>query len=196
MCLSLSQRDKGQQKVEGLTEVLDLTKEVIREEKTIHMQVNYTQRESLSNKIALFYSYAQADRKLRDQLARHLSPLALNDERLILAGELESQKNDLLLEEADFILLLLSSEYLNSERCKREMQCALQRREQDEVRLIPIILRPCLWESTPLAHFSCLPENRQPVTDWRNRDKAFFEIARHLYRLIGFYNDHPFARSL
>jgi hypothetical protein len=92
------------------------------------------------------------------------------------------------LDKAGLILLLLSSEYLNSERCKREMQRALQRREQDEIRLIPIILRPCLWESTPLAHLSCLPENRQPVTDWRNRDKAFFKIAQHLSNLIDLYN--------
>jgi len=152
------------------------------------MQTYDTQGESLSRKITLFYSYALADKKLRDQLAKHLSPLALTEEQLIFPGESQSQTNALLLDKAELVLLLLSSEYLNSERCKYEMQRALQRREKDEIHLIPIILRPCLWESTPLVHISCLPGNKQPVTDWRNRDKAFFEIAQNLSRLIELHN--------
>jgi len=51
-------------------------------------------------------------------------------------------------------------------------------------RVIPILLRPVLWEGTLLAQLKGLPENGQPITTWANQDQAFHQIASHLADIV------------
>ncbi len=74
-----------------------------------------------------------------------------------------------LLNTAQIILLLLSANFLASEHCHDVMMRALQKHKEDNVYVIPILLRPVNWEDSPVSALQAFPANGKPVTNWRNR---------------------------
>src|SRR5437868_1226039 len=129
--------------------------------------------------ITVFYSYAHADERLRQQLEIHLGLLRQQriiaewHDRQIGAGTDWAQEIDTHLSTARVILLLISPDFLASDYCYGvELQRALQRDAANEARVIPILLRPVAdWEKAPFARLAVLPTNARPITTWRNRDQ-------------------------
>jgi DNA polymerase III delta prime subunit len=141
--------------------------------------------------IIVFYSYASADKELRDQLAKHLIQLKRDElisdwhDQQILAGSDRAQAIDQAIHSAHIILLLVSSDFLASETCYQvEMQQALAHHRRREACVIPLIARPCDWQHSPFEHLQCLPRNRKPITTWNNQDEAFATIAQELRHVI------------
>ncbi|MBD1854794.1 MULTISPECIES: toll/interleukin-1 receptor domain-containing protein [Leptolyngbya] len=139
--------------------------------------------------LILFYSYAHKDEILRDELDKHLSLLKREGsidawyDRDINAGSDWTNAIDTNLNTADIILLLVSANFLASDYCyETELTCALDRHGQGEACVIPIILKPCDWESAPFGELAALPtahsEGIKPVTLWTNQDEAFLAIAK------------------
>jgi hypothetical protein len=56
----------------------------------------------------------------------------------------------------------------------------MDRQAAGTARVIPVLLRPCLWEDTPFGGLSPLPANRVPVTKHPSQDEALAEVARAL----------------
>jgi hypothetical protein len=141
--------------------------------------------------VELFFSYAHRDEALREELSRHLALLqrqgyvsAWHDRRLQpgddWAGEIDAH-----LEQAQVILLLVSPDFLASRYCwDVEMRRALERHEQGEAVVVPILLRPVDWAEAPFAKLQVLPAEAKPVTTWANRDEAFADVARALRQLV------------
>ena len=118
----------------------------------------------------LFISYCHKDEDYAESFQKILSPLvgegkALSNiwyDRKINVGEEFWDKIDSHLDDSDVICLLLSSDYLSSNSCKKEMNRALERHEKDHVLVIPVVLRPCGWvdednrlsKLRPIAHFA------------------------------------------
>src|SRR6266700_2090432 len=147
--------------------------------------------ESKRTPLSVFISYAHEDEPLRQRLEAHLSLLRRQGlianwhDRQILAGEEWSQEIDEHLEAASIILLLISPDFLASDYCYEiEMQRALERHQRGEARVIPIILRPVDWRTSPFARLQCLPRDGKAVTTWQNPDEAFLTIAEGLRRVI------------
>src|ERR1051326_920204 len=122
--------------------------------------------------LPLFYSYAHEDEPLREQLEKHLRLLSrqgiISDwhDRQIVAGMNWEQEIDEHLNTASIILLLISSDFLNSDYCyDREMQRALERHKHGEAHVIPVILRPCDWHNAPFGHLQCVPRDGKAVTE-------------------------------
>ena len=137
--------------------------------------------------ITLFASYAHQDTSLQGELKEHLRPLQrdglieLWPDRDMSAGTGWEQQSSELLQTAQIILLLVSIDYLNSDYCSGvEMKQALERHERGEVRVVPILLRPCLWKTSPLGNLQVLPGNGQPVTTWANREAAWLNVVQNL----------------
>jgi len=65
-----------------------------------------------------------------------------------------------------------------------EMTRAMERHQQGEVRVIPILLRPVLFTGAPFAMLKMLPTNGKPVVSWHNRDSAFVDIALGIERVV------------
>src|SRR5260221_2084879 len=127
--------------------------------------------------VIVFYSYAHEDEPLREQLEKHLRLLSRQGlisewyDCQIVAGMGWAQEIDEHLEVASIILLLISADFLASDYCYDiEMKRALERHQRGEARVIPIILRPCDWRSSPFAHLQCLPRDGKAVTTWQNLD--------------------------
>jgi len=82
---------------------------------------------------------------------------------------------------ADIIALLVSPDFLNSDYCcEKEMSRALERKEREEAVVVPIIVRECTWEETPLAGLQAIPEGALPVTKWPDHDSAWKNVAQSL----------------
>lgn len=133
----------------------------------------------------IFYSYSDKDREYIDKLENHLSTLKKQGaiscwhHHAITAGREVEKEIDTHLSRAEIILLLVSSDFLASDYCyDTELKRAMQRHQKGESRVIPIILRPCYWESTDFAKLQPLPEKAQPITTWDNEDEAFLDVAK------------------
>lgn len=129
-------------------------------------------------------SSAETDLKLLGELETHLRPLELDGllqlshRRRVGPGEDVAQRQAEALEAAHLILLLISSDYRNDDACVDESRRALARRDAGEVRVIPVLLRPCDWKHGPLAGLKPLPGNELPVSSWTDRDAAWENVAR------------------
>ena len=116
----------------------------------------------------VFFSYSHADEALRNELEKHLAGLCRegvittwHDRRIGPGDDLHGQIHDQL-DSADIVLLLVSSDFLDSNYCYDvEMMRAMQRHERGEARVIPIILRPCDWHGTPFRRAQCSAPRRQ-----------------------------------
>jgi hypothetical protein len=135
----------------------------------------------------VFFSYSHKDEALRDELEVHLAMLIRQGlistwhDRRISAGEVLDSAVDENLEAADIILCLASPEFIASEYCySREMQRALERHENGEARVIPVILRHCEWDQTPLKGLRGTPRDNKPIMAWPDRDEAFNYVARDI----------------
>jgi hypothetical protein len=135
--------------------------------------------------IRVFLSYAHRDEALVEEFRSHLAILRRRGmvaewyDRRIAAGGDWNHKISAALEEADLILLLLSADFLASDYIfDVEVQRAMQKQQEGKARIVPIILRPVLWEATPFSVFQALPRDARPVTSWRNRDEAWFDVMQ------------------
>ncbi|MBA3242772.1 MAG: TIR domain-containing protein [Acidobacteria bacterium] len=141
--------------------------------------------------VEVFYSYSHKDEKLREKLDNHLTLLQRqglikewNDRDIEAGADWEIEINAHL-NSARIILLLVSDDFIASDYCYGiEMKRALERDERGEARVIPIILRPVDWESSPFGKLQALPKGGKPVVEWRPRDSAFKNIAQGIRKVI------------
>jgi len=135
----------------------------------------------------VFFSYSHKDEALRDRLEQALIMLqreglieAFHDRR-IPPGDLLDPAIDAELERADIILFLLSPDFLSSRYCyDLEMARALERAESGAAKVIPIVLRPCEWDRSPLGKYLALPTDARAVTKHPDLDDAFLDISKGL----------------
>lgn len=141
--------------------------------------------------LKIFYCYARKDKPLRDEMDLHLSALKRQNSVItwadheIAPGEDWAKDINRHLNDADIIFLLVSPNFMGSDYCYGiEMRRALERHEQKQARVIPIILRPVDWEDAPFSNLQVLPTNAQPVTGWPDHDAAFADIVKNLRPMI------------
>jgi hypothetical protein len=137
-------------------------------------------------------SYSHKDEALRKELEAHLAPLrreGLIDiwhDRRIVAGQPLDAAIDSHFAVADVILILVSSDFLNSDYCYDiELRRAMERHNRGEAIVIPVILRQCDWKRMPFGHLLAAPTDGIPITSWQSRDEAFHEVARAIRASIG-----------
>ena len=141
--------------------------------------------------IKIFFSYAHEDKKLREELDKHLGALkrsglivTWHDHAFEGGTQWEDEINNRL-NTADLILLLISHHFIDSDYCYgREMSRALERHNAGEARVIPIILSPVVWEDTPLKKLNALPREGKPITGWRNRNSAFMQVVQDIREIV------------
>jgi hypothetical protein len=149
------------------------------------MDIRDDERIGIGENLEIFCCYARKDLSLLLKLKTHLALLeregSLNiwhDMDISPGTEWEEEINKHL-NTAHIILLLISPDFMASDYCySKEMKRAMERHECGEARVIPILLRPGIWQEAPFAKLQVLPSNAQAVTEWRNRDKALFAIAQ------------------
>ncbi len=141
--------------------------------------------------LSMFVSYSHKDDELRDQLVTHLTIfqrqklINIWHDRRLIAGDDWKGKIDENLEKADIILLLVSSDFIASEYCYDvEMKRALERHDDNDAVVIPIIVRDVKWSLAPFAKLEALPTDGKAVTVWKNRDSAWENVADGIEKVI------------
>src|SRR2546422_964645 len=132
----------------------------------------------------VFICYAREDKALRQELEKHLSNLRRQnvitswyDGDISPGTEWKSQIVEHLNTD-QIILLLISADFMYSDFCySLEMTQALTRHDANQVRVIPIILRPTDWKGAPFAKLKVLPTDGKPVTKWPTHDEALHDEA-------------------
>jgi hypothetical protein len=87
--------------------------------------------------------------------------------------------------DSDLFLALVSPDFLGSPYCyEREMQAALRRHSEGSMRVIPIIVEPCDWKSSPLSAFKALPRDGKPISLWANENLAMLDVVTEIRKAL------------
>jgi tetratricopeptide (TPR) repeat protein len=145
----------------------------------------------VSPPLRVFLSYSHKDEELCERFLVHLSQLKRDgliepwhDRRITpgaeWAGAIHNELNA-----AHIIILLVSPDFLASDYCNDvEMTRALERHQSGEALVVPVIIKPCDWQTSRLAHLQALPKDAKPVVDWKTTDHGFVDAVKGLRRLI------------
>lgn len=139
-----------------------------------------------------FISYAHHDRVMLERLHAHLAMLrragGISDwyDRDILAGTPIEREISEQLESSQLFLALTSPDFLASQYCyDKEMMRAITRHDAGMTVVVPIILEPCDWLSSPLKQFKAVPRDGKPISEWTNQNAALLDVVSELRRLVG-----------
>ncbi len=106
------------------------------------------------------------------------------DRSKVVAGAKWKETTEKNLQNADIVLLLVSSDYLSQKWCGEMQKKALELGKY----LIPVILRPCLWQvNVALKALSASPQQNGivvPISIWKNQDEAFQNVASAIYEVV------------
>ena len=140
-------------------------------------------------KIEIFLSYSHNDEKFKDKLITHLASLKrrgiVSDwhDREIVPGEDLDKNIKQELREAEIILFLVSADFVASDYIYNiEIKHSLERHEQNDAIVIPIILRPCDWKDLNFGTLKALPKDGKPITRWDDEDNAYLNIVEGIKR--------------
>src|SRR5947199_699488 len=132
--------------------------------------------------------FADDDKAWCTILLNHLSSLkheqliSLWDRSQVMAGADHEAVISEHLMHASVLLLLVSAAFLASH--DPEWQRALWRRHSNKALVVPILLQPVDWQSTPLACLQPLPTNGQPITLWSNQEAAFADVVKGIRAVL------------
>lgn len=144
--------------------------------------------------IKVFYCYAPKDKQLLEKLRNHLCNLSKQGkieewyDDHSSTGEKRKPEINKHLGKADIILLLISADFISSSYFEVLAEYAKQKKFENRL-VIPVILKRVNWESTSfrggkLGDLQPLPEPERgkergtPVSEWKNREEAFYNIAK------------------
>src|SRR6266487_3683045 len=117
----------------------------------------------MSVALKLFCCYAREDQEMLVSLKKQLMPLQRQGQIIVwseddLQAGMEREKElHRHIESADIILLLISPDFMNSDYCySTELKRSMERHEQNNARVIPILLRPTYWKGAPFEKLKML----------------------------------------
>jgi len=142
----------------------------------------------------LFISYSHQDETWKDRLMTHLRALdpayqfEVWVDRQIQVGDDWEAEIEGAMARADIAVMLISADFLASEFIRGiEVPRLLQRRADEGMRLVPVLVGSCLWKETPwLAELQCLPRDGREMASFRgnNVDKQWTKVAKAIAGFI------------
>ncbi len=139
--------------------------------------------------IKIFLAYSHHDIQMVDRLIKFLSgmlhekSISVWHDRDIAPGQSWEEEIKSAIEEADVILILISADFLASNYCYTEMSKSLIRMREEKTCVIPIILRYCHINDSPIGHLQVLPKDGKPIAAWKDQDKAFYEVTKGIEKI-------------
>jgi len=143
------------------------------------------------SKPTLFVSYSRKDEKYLEDFKVQTAGLRRNNQmelwtdQDITAGKVWEKTLKQQLESADIIVFLLSPDFIASDYIYDvEITKAIERHDNGEVIIVPVLIRPCDFDSTPLTKFQALPKNAKPIKKWEDTDEAWMDVVIGLKKTI------------
>lgn len=146
------------------------------------------------NKIKVYFLAAPEEEDECQAIRKYLVP-AIRNSKIpveiysdfeIPAGEDKAKYKQKLLE-ADIVLALISSDYISDDETYERTQKVMERYNNNETILVPILVRNCLWKHTPFVKLPLLPKNLQPLNNkqfWNSEDDALMAVVEDIYEAI------------
>jgi hypothetical protein len=144
-------------------------------------------------RVLVRHSAAEKDVALARELLQHLEPLKrfagvdVWSEARIRPGDDWRDEIRRAIDQADVALLLLSSDFLAADGLMDvEVPRLLERHRAGALRVIPVLMRSCLWEAHPwVKDLRPLPRGEKPVGSFSAdaRDEVLTEVAKEIVSL-------------
>jgi len=142
-------------------------------------------------RVKIFFSYAHEDREYLNEFKDYIKIFERNglverwdDNELVVGEKWDNTIKDKIYS-ADIVVFLLSASSLASDYINDyELKIAFELNDMDEVYVIPIIIKDCLWDMTGFSDFQILPIDGKAVNSWRLREEAWTATARGLKKAI------------
>jgi hypothetical protein len=153
-----------------------------------------------------FVSYSKFDGELAkdghnllEDCKKHLAPLTRYNHMLftwddteLIAGEEWDNTIKEALATSDIIFLLMSPDFLNTRYIQEtELKIAIDRHNNKECMVVPIVLRRCGWTDIPyLSKLSGIPRKGIPVASWKENgqwhsiDDAWHQVYNEVKKLV------------
>jgi tetratricopeptide (TPR) repeat protein len=147
---------------------------------------------TIATAIRVFFSYAATSRKdtqLVHRLRKQLSNVRrqqLIDDSLDSAQTRPAHLVRLGLDTAHIIVLLVSADYMDLDRCAQvELTRALERHDTEGISLVPVLAAPTELKGSPLEQLTFLPRDHKPVSARAGIgiEQALAEVAGEIHRI-------------
>lgn len=145
----------------------------------------------MTRPIDIFFSFAHEDEQWMDAVRKQLvlfdRQKRINKwyDRMLTPGESWKDKIDHHIHHAAIVLLFVSPDFFASDYCYEiELKEALQQHKDGRTVVIPIIVRPCKWDTAPFAKLQALPSDGRPLSRWEDKDEACLDVANGIMKLV------------
>lgn len=142
----------------------------------------------------IFISYSHKDEVWKDQICSHLGVLVQQglvetwDDRRIAVGDDWRPEIEKAMASAKAAVLLISANFLTSKFILNdEVPTLLKKRKKEGLRIIPVLLKPCAWQTVPwLAKLQCRPKDGRPLSsgDESQIDQDLADLAVEINTLL------------
>lgn len=151
-------------------------------------------------KILVYFLAASQDQQECTAIEKYLSP-ALRNSRIpveissdfeIPAGE-DTGKYKERLYSADIVIAFISADFIDDEETYQRTKKVIARYNNHETIMLPILVRNCLWKSTPFVNLSLLPKNFQPLNNkqfWNSEDDALTAVVTDISDSINAFSEY------
>ena len=153
----------------------------------------------MAYKVFISYACSRKDKKLRQELEKHLSNLKRQDiisswsDGDITPGTAWRSQIIEHLNTAEIILLLVSADFMASDFCSStELVRAIDKHHAHQAHVIPILLRPTDWKDAPFAKLKMLPTDAKAVTLWPTHDEAFKDVVQGIRQALSLISATPY----
>jgi hypothetical protein len=141
--------------------------------------------------IEVFFSYSHKDEALMHRVRKQLvlfdrqGRIAKWWDRKIDAGGQWKEEIHRELLSSKIVLLLVSPNFLASDYCYEiELAQAMKQHEEKKSIVVPVILRPCAWQSASFGRFQAVPKDGKAITQWKDRDEACLDVATRVMKIV------------
>ncbi len=150
------------------------------------------------NKINVYFLAAPEDERECAAIKKYLAPvlrnskipIEINSDFEIPAGE-DTEKYQQRLYEADIVVAFISADFIDDEETYQRTKKVIARYNKNETIMLPILIRNCMWKSTPFVNLPLLPKNFQPLNNkqfWNSEDDALTSVVGDIYDSINAFS--------
>lgn len=144
--------------------------------------------------INIYFLAAPEDEKQVMAIKKYLTPVIRSSKRPIEiendfeippGQDVEEYKQKLY--EAEIVIAFISSDFINDDKIYSRTQKVIERYNRNETIMLPILVRNCMWKSTPFVNLALLPKNYQPLNNkqfWNSEDDALTAVVTDIYESI------------
>ena len=153
-----------------------------------------SEKENAVTSPTVFISYSHKDEVWKDRVCTQLGVLVQQnlvetwDDRRIDVGDDWEPEIEQALQRANAAVLMISANFLTSKFILgKEIPRLLERRDKEGLRVIPVIVKPCAWQTVPwLAKLQCRPTDGRPLSagDDNRIEQDLADLALEINRLL------------